>query len=469
VEGGKTLGRWTGERASHPGDWALITETAQARVGGVLQDKYRLDALLGLGGMAAVYQAVDRNGERVAVKLLHPQLLSDDDIRKSFLREGFVANLIEHPGAVRVLEKDDPPGGPPYLVMELLEGETLQERLRQRDRLPEEEALVIIYRVLDVLAAAHARGILHLDIKPANVFITRDGGVKVLDFGLARLAGEASRVRMIRLDRKTTLGTPGFMAPERALGRSDDVDHQTDLWAVGATLFRLLTGRNVHEVVTPDEQMLTAATKPAPRLQSILPQASGQLAAVVDRALAFAKSDRWPDARHMQSAILPLLIGEGESIPPVQPPAPLDAESAAGAAHSAARPPWPNTARIASRRLAMSRLWWWPRALVVVSAVAAVLLGGWLVGRDPPTSVDARPTGHVDTERAPIRPSRVQVRPAPEETPIDSTDLLPDQDERPSAPAYTTPPRAYPSSSRRSRPARSSQSQLEERLLDRRH
>jgi hypothetical protein len=467
VDGGKTLGRWTGERAEDPGEWALIAEAAQARVGSVLQGSWRLDALLGLGGMAAVYQATHRNGDRVAVKLLHPPLVADDDIRKSFLREGFVANLIEHPGAVRVLEKDDPPGGTPYLVMELLEGETLQGRLRRRNHLPEEEALVITYRVLDVLAAAHARGILHLDIKPANVFITQDGGVKVLDFGIARLASEAPKMRIIRLDRKTTMGTPGFMAPERALGRSGDVDHQTDLWAVGATLFKLLTGRNVHEVTTTqDEQVVSAATIPAPGLHSVLPTASAQLAGVVDRALAFAKADRWSDARQMQAAILPLLIGDGQSLPDVQPPA-LDGEPALPPAPShSTRPIWPATTRVGGRGPGSGRFWWWPRALVLVSAAAAVVFGGWLMMRQPETNVAGPPAGHVDIERAPIRPSRVMVAPI---QPRSAPTVLPPRapETAPTPPAIVLPRPTPATPSRRSR-ARS-QAQLEESLLGRRH
>jgi eukaryotic-like serine/threonine-protein kinase len=458
------LGAGDGSQAADPGEWIAISETAQARVGSVLQDRWRLDGLLGLGGMAAVYQATGRDGERVAVKLLHPQLMANDEIRKSFLREGFVANLIEHPGAVPVLDRDDPPGGTPYLVMELLEGETLQGRLQRCGRLPEEEALVIAYRVLDVLAAAHAKGIVHQDIKLANVFITRDGGVKVLDFGIARLASEASKGRMSRLDSKTTVGTPGFMAPERALGRSGDVDHQTDLWAVGATLFKLLTGRNVHEVLTLDEQVVSAATKPAPKLQSVLPEASEQLSEVVDRALAFAKADRWPDARQMQAAILPLLIGEGESLPAVQPPAPLASDLALPPSHT--RPIWPTTARMSRRGSARNGLWWWPRALVVVSAVAAVVLGGWLMARHPQRDVAGRQTGHVDTELAPIRPSRVRVVPLTNPT-------SPADPRQPPAEITPTPPAAVPlrpappTEPRRSRPR--SESSSEELLLDRRH
>src|SRR6185295_5196647 len=140
------------------------------------------------GGMACVYAATHRNGMRGAVKLLHPEFALDEGTRARFLREGYVANRVAHPGAVQVLDDDATEDGTVFLVMELLEGEALRTRAASRPggKLEIIEVLNIADQLLDVLAAAHARGIVHRDIKPDNLFWTRDGRLKVLDFGIAR-------------------------------------------------------------------------------------------------------------------------------------------------------------------------------------------------------------------------------------------------------------------------------------------
>ena len=161
---------------------------ARARLGSVLKDKWHLDALLGVGGMAAVYAATHRNGKRVAVKVLHFELSADPIDRARFLREGYIANRIGHPAVPSVLDDDVAEDGSFFLVMDLLEGQSVLDRWSERNGpLPTTDVLIIADRVLDVLAAAHAQGIVHRDLKPENLFITRDGKVKVLDFGIARL------------------------------------------------------------------------------------------------------------------------------------------------------------------------------------------------------------------------------------------------------------------------------------------
>jgi hypothetical protein len=155
--------------------------------------------------------------------------------------------------------------------------------------------------VLEALAAAHASGIVHRDIKPENLFLTTAGALKLLDFGIARLnetAGVLSRTASGQ-----PLGTPGFMAPEQARGRWDQVDARTDIWAVGATMFRLSSGRPVHGAVTAHEAILAAATVPAPSLAAVRPGLPPALVSLVDRALAFEPPHRWHGAGDMLAAV----------------------------------------------------------------------------------------------------------------------------------------------------------------------
>jgi serine/threonine protein kinase len=275
---------------------------ARSRVGTVLREKWRLDALLGVGGMAAVYAATHRNGSRVAVKILHPELSLNAQVKTRFLREGYVSNSVGHEGAVRVSDDDTADDGSAFLVMDLLDGETLEDRRgRFGGRLPEDDVLSVAEQLLDVLAAAHAKGIVHRDLKPENVFLTRAGKVKVLDFGIARIRELSTASTATRGG--STMGTPAFMPPEQARGRWEEVDAQSDLWASGALMFTLLTGRQVHEASTSNEQLLSAMTLPAPPLSTILPNVGVAVAHVVDRALAFEKDKRWRDAHRMQEAV----------------------------------------------------------------------------------------------------------------------------------------------------------------------
>jgi eukaryotic-like serine/threonine-protein kinase len=283
------------------------SETAESRVGTLLQGKWHLDAVLGIGGMATVYAATHRNKKRVAIKILHPEIAFNAEMTARFLREGYVANTVDHPGTVTVLDDDVIENGAAFLVMELLEGETIESRReRKGGQLPANEVLWLAEQVLSVLVAAHDKGVVHRDLKPDNLFLTTENRVKVLDFGIARLR-DVSQTKSVGTQAGSLLGTPTFMAPEQARGRSDEVDARTDIWAVGATMFHLLTGRLVHLAETLNEQLIFAATQPAPSLGAVMPDLSPDLIEVVDRALAFEKSDRWTDAAAMLQAVRTLL------------------------------------------------------------------------------------------------------------------------------------------------------------------
>ena len=275
------------------GDDPLVTQ-CRGRVGRLISGKWRLDALIGVGGMAAVYMATHRNGSLAAVKILHEEVALNAEIRERFLREAYIANKVNHPGTVKVLDDDKDELGAPYIVMELLRGESVEGRAQKAGgRLSIAETLDILDQTLAVLESAHAQTIVHRDLKPENLFITDQKQVKVLDFGIARLREEKNQQRT---QTGLVMGTPAFMAPEQAMGRWNDVDARTDLWAMGATAFTLLTGLPVHEAETAGEMLIAAATRPARSLARVMNGAPFPLVALIDRALAYEREHRFPDA-----------------------------------------------------------------------------------------------------------------------------------------------------------------------------
>jgi serine/threonine-protein kinase len=272
------------------------------RVGTTLRKKWRLDRLLGVGGTAAVYQAThEHHGGRVAIKVLHKGLSFDPDERKRFLREGYAANAVGHRGIVGVIDDDVDDDGTIFLVSELVEGETLHARLLRAGPLPALDVLTLADSVLDILIAAHARGIVHRDIKPENILEGAGGDVRLLDFGIARVR-EATFESQATTTEGIAIGTPAFMPPEQALGEKDAIGPRSDVWALGATMFTLMSGRLVHDAATVTDALRSAVRSPARPLASILPDVPEAVAELVDRALRFAPEERWASAEEMQQA-----------------------------------------------------------------------------------------------------------------------------------------------------------------------
>lgn len=292
---------------------------ARKLVGSVLKGKWHVDRLLGSGGMAYVFAATHRNGRKVAIKVMRPDLVEEPSLVERFLREGYVANKVEHPGTVAILDDDVMDDGTPFLVMELLSGRSLRQKLADGP-MPLAEALEATAAVLDVLAVAHDKGIIHRDLKPDNLFLTDDGVVKVLDFGIARLR-ERTRSQY-ETQTGTTMGTVGFMPPEQARGLTNEIDARSDVWAIGATLFSLLTGRAVHEAATANEALLLAMTKPVPPMSELLPALAPPVKTVMDRALSFQREDRYPSARAMKEALEAARVAttRSSSLPVFAPP-----------------------------------------------------------------------------------------------------------------------------------------------------
>ncbi|XXT23651.1 serine/threonine-protein kinase [Sorangium sp. So ce429] len=334
----------------------------QRRVGTVVCGKWTIERLLGSGGMAAVYVGVHKIGRRDAIKILHPEIARLPELRARFDQEAQAVNRFVHPGAVEIHDIDTTADGCPFLVMELLDGESLAAYARRLGRMDMAELLYMVDGLLDVLAAAHAHGIIHRDIKPDNLFRLRDGRLKVLDFGVARVRQAATD--FVRTRTGTTLGTVAYMPPEQV--RGDEVDARADVFAVGATIFRLLTRRRIHEAGSDTDLVVKMATLPAPPLASVAPETPQAVCAVVDRALAFNRDERYPNATVMQQDIRAVLAGQ-------PPPFALR--------FGAAGPPAP-----AADSLSTATTVWAPQGLVPSSAASVRASGAGDLRPAPPSA-----------------------------------------------------------------------------------
>jgi eukaryotic-like serine/threonine-protein kinase len=271
------------------------------RVGTVIEGKWRLDALLGVGSTAAVFAATHRNGHQATLKIMHRSLASDPSVAARFQREAYIANAVRHRAIVPVRDDATTEEGTPYLVLDRLDGETLEAR-RERfgGTLSLEELAPIAEELMSALAAVHAAGVVHRDLKPHNVFLTTAGEVKLLDFGTARafdrVPGAPVSVQGL------VIGTPSFMSPEQARSAHREIDGRSDVWSLGALLFTVLSGHYVHEGRDSHARLLAAAQLGPRSLASVMPALEGAVAGVIDRALAFAKEDRWQDVQAMRVA-----------------------------------------------------------------------------------------------------------------------------------------------------------------------
>ncbi|WP_437758733.1 protein kinase domain-containing protein [Sorangium sp. So ce1389] len=288
---------------SMPGDLPL-------QVGDVLKEKYRVVRVLGAGGMGAVLEAhhlvLD---QRVAIKLVLPEAAKRSGSVQRFLREARAASSLRSEHVARVLDVDTLDGGLPYLVMDLLEGADLSVRLRSEGRLPIEEACEIGVQICEALSEAHARGIVHRDIKPGNLFIARrtDGSplVKVLDFGIAKLLGPVDELGADSLTSQNAMvGSPLYMSPEQ-MRASRAVDTRSDLWSLGVALYQALSGKLPFEAETFGALiLLVMQERPAP-LSSLRAEVPEALSHAIMRCLERSPEERWQDVAQLAAALAP--------------------------------------------------------------------------------------------------------------------------------------------------------------------
>jgi serine/threonine protein kinase len=279
---------------------------------------YEIVARIGAGGMGEVWRARDtRIGRDVAIKILPPEFTSSADRLHRFEQEARAAGGLNHPNLVTIHDLGTD-SGVPYIVMELLEGETLRERIGTDGTpgIPVRKAMDMAVQIANGLAAAHERGIVHRDLKPENIFITPDGGVKILDFSLAKLTAvedpsDDSRTRERETSPGTVLGTVGYMSPEQVRGQ--DVDHRTDVFAFGAILYEMLSGRRAFRRDSSVETMNAILNEDPPELSPSASHSAPAVCRIVLRCLEKSRGERFQSARDLAFALDAVSGGTSQS------------------------------------------------------------------------------------------------------------------------------------------------------------
>jgi serine/threonine protein kinase len=277
-------------------------------VGTVLDDAYWLNRLICEGGMGTVYEGVHmRLRKRIAVKVMMSELAESTEALARFRREVEVTSQLAHPHVIALLDFGTTPAGHPYLVMEYLEGEDLEQRLTRVGRLSLPATVDVVRQVTSALALIHGKGIVHRDLKPANIFLLPiEGGdfAKVVDFGISKV--RSANTKLTRAF--TMMGTPECMAPEQAQARIDDVDHRSDQWALACVVWRMLSGQQPFASRNLNELLHQIVHDEPPSLTAIAPHVPPAVEAVLRRALAKQQSDRFATiaafARALESAAL---------------------------------------------------------------------------------------------------------------------------------------------------------------------
>jgi serine/threonine-protein kinase len=394
--------------------------SAEALVGTVLDGAYRVDGLLGKGGMGAVYTATHlRLGKRVAVKVMARELAENSEALLRFHREALVTSGLGHPHIVQVFDFSSMPTGEPFLVMEFLEGEDLDQRLRRDRRLSPSSTLRIIKQVASALAATHAKEIVHRDLKPANIYLLvaaeETDFVKVLDFGISKV--RAATTKLTRAE--SVMGTPDYMSPEQALGAIDEIDARTDQWALACITWECLSGSApfVGENV-PSLLFQVVHEQPQP-LTPKVPGLSPAIEDVLRRALSKKKTDRFPSVSAFAAALDLSILGKAVGITEVASSPrtellPGVGDSTAANSVGPKSTTFTQTAGELGSRLdspASRSRWIWAAAsglLIVLLAAGFLLLRprpGSVAASAPPTPAFAKPVEQPQQAAPPVPPA----------------------------------------------------------------
>jgi serine/threonine-protein kinase len=325
--------------------------------------RYRLDRLVASGGMAQVWEATDEVlARRVAVKILHAHLAADETFVARFRREAVAAARLSHPSIVSIYDTCSSDDGE-AIVMELVRGQTLRELLDERRWLEPGQAISIIAEVADALETAHGSGIVHRDVKPANILLSTDGRVLVADFGIAKAGGDVTTTN-------STLGTAKYLAPEQV--ESKPVDARTDVYALGVVLYETLCGRAPFAGDTEAATALARLHQEPMRPRNVRAGISKQLEDVVMRAMARDPEQRYPSAAAFRAALLSAGRGAASDPPLTITSNHPDPSDATVAVHTYRKD---DTSTTAPTFVRTERGWLVPTAVIVLVATALIVGG----------------------------------------------------------------------------------------------
>jgi len=279
---------------------------------------YNIIRVLGEGGMSRVYLGEDpTTHQQVAIKELLPNLAHSKDLRERFRREAQIMAKLDHPNIVKLLKFEETATSF-YLIMEYVDGMDLEQHIKDvTGPISEPKAIEIMSTLLDAFGYAHEKGVVHRDIKPANIVITRDGKVKVLDFGIAKIVDENASGRT---QTGTRIGTVAYMSPEQ-VNAAPDIDLRTDIYSLGVMLHQMITGKAAYDTATSsDFEVQTLIVKePLPRANSIYPFASDHLQKLIDKSTQKKRENRFQDCDQFKLAMLKKDNVPVETVPPLRP------------------------------------------------------------------------------------------------------------------------------------------------------
>lgn len=337
-------------------------------VGKTLSSTYTIVRVIGEGGMGRVYEASHTRigSKRFAVKMLHPEYSRQPDVISRFQREAEAAAAINSPHVVDVYDVDRTADGRPFLVCEYLVGKEFASYLDEVGKMPIGPAVRAVRQICKALSAAHAKGVVHRDMKPENVFLTGDLSspiAKVIDFGISKV-GDKPGTALTKTG--MIMGTPSYMAPEQA--RGEHVDHRADIYAVGAILYCALTGKRPFDRGDPTATLTAVLTEDPPRPRSIEPSIPDPLEMVIQRAMAKSPSDRYQSMADFHADLAPYDTGEAElvHVPPSGSPSGVSSAKA-----TIARPGTVGSLERQAREVSMAR-----PLIMLLSALGLV----WVVG-----------------------------------------------------------------------------------------